>query len=556
MPTKPRKAAKPRAPAKKPKTKALAKVQALAPRTTTTDPEERRGIVFLPQRTAGVYVNEDTGMTQSTVWACIRVISESLAGMPWRTGTISPTWTTNPIAHPNNDWLLNYSPNPETTAFMFRETLWAWALGWGNGYAEIERNLFTGEPVALWQLHPSRVKPMRDGADNLVYEVTNDGREPTYLQPRNMFHLMGPSPDGLVGWSVIRMHARTIGLAMAQEENAATFNANDSTPGGVLEHPGKLSEQARKNLDESWNRRHRGPSNRRTVAILEEGLKWSQTSIDPNDSKLVEQMQLTPSMICRIFGVPPHKVAASIPNASNMYSNVEQNELAFVKDTLRPWAERGESEADIKLFGRNNQSKLVTFIDLRERERGDTSAQTDHVERMLFCGVYTLNMALQYLGHPGIGPKGDQRYIQSAMIPIEMAGKDQAPPEDATDEPEAESPTMDEDDTLARVQTRALSLLTDACRRILKQRDGQMERCGSLSADWLAKHRDYCREAVSSAAGVLAECIRAPLGALDVSVSLFVDKHLASIDSEATPESKALELRELLLAAAAAKEVA
>src|SRR5262249_44788654 len=181
-----------------------------------------------------------------------------------------------------------------------------------------------------------------------------------------------------------------------------------------------LSDPARQNLINTWNTRHRGPANRRTVAILEEGMKWSQTSLPPNEAQLVEQMQLTPAIIARIFRMQPHKIA-DLSKAT--FSNIEQQDIEFTKDTLRPWAERGEAEADIKLFGRNNQGYLVTVIDMAERERGDTQARTLHVKEMLFNGVYSINEARRYLGLRGIGSEGDQRFIQSAMIPLDMAGQ-------------------------------------------------------------------------------------------------------------------------------------
>lgn len=544
--------------AAKKKTKALAKrkPQTLAPRTEPADPEASKAtLTLVSTRSAGVTVNEDTAMSQSTVWACIRVISESLAGMPWRIGNLKPDGSIEPRPHPL-DWLLNFAPNEETQAFTFRETLWAWALGWGNGYAEIERNLI-GEPVALWQIHPCRVRPVRTDSGQLLYEVYNEGEAPTYLPPRNMFHLMGPSPDGLVGWSVIRLHARTIGLAIAQEQNAATYNENDSTPGGMLKHPSRLGDVARKNLEESWNRRHRGPNNRRTVAILEEGMEWQQTGTDPNDSKLVEQMQLTPAMICRIFRVPPHKVADLTRSTNN---NIEHQDIEFVKDTLRPWAERGESEADVKLFGRNNQARLVTVIDLSERERGDTAAQTQHVREMITNGVYSINEGRRYLGLQGIGALGDKHYIQGAMVPLEMAGKHlekpTSEPEDSTDEPEAEPPTESEegDDTLTKVQDRTMAVLVDACRRLLKRERDQSEQMGGLSEEWLAKHQAYCRDVLRPAAAVLAACLQAKPEAVDVAVSLFLQRH--GENREGTPEEKAIQLREFILAAAAAKGAA
>lgn len=534
-----------------PRRKSAAK--SLAPKSQPAEPASAgRGIVFIPQRSsAGVVVNEDTGLTQSAVWACIRVISESLAGMPWLVGRRLKDGTIEPEEREDLDWLLNYQPNPETQSFAFRETLWAWALGWGNGYAEIERD-FAGNPVNLWQLHPSRVCPVRIRGE-LYYEVSNDRRPPDYLRQRDVFHLMGPSPDGMVGWSVIRMHARTIGLAIAQEQNAASFNENDSTPGGVLSHPGKLGDVARKNLEESWNRRHKGPGNRRTVAILEEAMKWEQTGISPDDAKLVEQMQLTPAMIARIFRVPPHKIADLMRSTNN---NIEHQDLEFVKDTLRPWAERGEAEADVKLFGRNNQARLVTYIDLSERERGDTNAQTQHIKEMLFCGVYTINMALKYLGKPGIGPEGDERYIQSAMIPIADAGKPDQPAPAPQDNPPPDSPSdtpPQDDSTLSQVREKSMAVLVDACGRMLRRESAATEQQGTLKPEWLEKHAEHCRDILLPAASVLAACLGCGAEAADVAVALFLKAHLAS--REGTPDSKAIQLHDYILAASAAKEI-
>lgn len=535
--------------------------RSLAPKTQPADPEQGRGLVLMPPRQAGVYVNEDTALTQSTVWACIRVISESLAGMPWNVGRRLGDGTIDKRDDHPLEWLLNFQPNEETEAFVFRDVIWSWALGWGNGYAEIERDI-KGDPAALWQIHPSRVRLIRDDREQLVYEVLNDMDQPSYIYPRNMFHLKGPSPDGLVGWSVIRMHARSIGLAIAQEENASTFNENDSTPGGVLRHPGKVSEAAAKNLRESWERRHAGPRNRRRVAVLEEGMEWQETGINPNDAKLVEQMQLTPSMICRIFGVPPHKVAAAIPNSSSMYSNVEQNEIAFVKDSLRPWAERGEGEADIKLFGRNNQARLVTFIDMSERERGDTAARTTHVERMTFIGVYSVNEGRRYLGLKSIGPEGDVRFIQSAMLPLDVAGKQTAEPApqsepapESDDEPAAETPGDSEEGEgeLSAMQP-AMEVLTDACRRMLRREELAGKQQGELSSEWLAKHRDYCRETLLKPSRIVAALLRSGAGTAEIAVALFIDQHLENRSGDEV--SKSLTLRDMIKAAAAAKGAA
>jgi HK97 family phage portal protein len=525
--------------------------RSLAPKTEPSDPERR--MMFVPPRQAGVIVTEETALTQSAVWACIRVISESLAGMPWNVGHRANDGTIDKLNSHPLEWLLNFQPNEETEAFTFREVMWAWALGWGNGYAEIERDL-RGEPVALWQIPPWRVRLLRDENGRLVYEVLNDMNQPTYLYARDMFHLKGPSPDGLVGWSVIRMHARTIGLAIAQEKNASTFNENDSTPGGLLKFPAKLSESAVNNLRTSWERRHAGPENRRKVAVLEEGGDWVQTSIDPNDAKLVEQMQLTPSMICRIFRVPPHKIADLTRSTNN---NIEHQDLEFVKDTLRPWAERGEGEADVKLFGRNNQGRLVTFIDMLERERGDSAAQTTHVKEMIFTGVYSVNEGRRYLGLKSIGPEGDVRFIQSAMLPLDVAGKQTAEPApqpepQSDDEPESDAPSMDEgDDLQSEYRASALAVVEDACRRLLNR---ETKDCQKLTGDalvkWMDQHREYGRKALAPGVRSLAACYGVKSEqARHVALEAFLVAYIQGTEGPQQPEAMAIRLVECLKAA-------
>jgi HK97 family phage portal protein len=255
------------------KAKKATKVQALAAKTVPPDPEQKRQPLFLaPSATAGVRVNEDTALTLGAVWSCIRVITESLAGLPWLVFQTRPGLLSTGVLQPSHplNWLLDTQPNPETNAFVFRETLLAHVLTWGNGYAEIERDT-AGRPVWLWQITPDRVEPVRFRG-RIIYDVANPSGPNSVLEQDEMFHIKGLGYDGLVGYSVIRMFARTIGMGIALEESASSLFANDTTPGGILEHPTRLSEPARAHLEESWKRRHGGPHNRRVLAILEEGL--------------------------------------------------------------------------------------------------------------------------------------------------------------------------------------------------------------------------------------------------------------------------------------------
>jgi hypothetical protein len=142
------------------------------------------------------------------------------------------------------------------------------------------------------------------------------------------------------------------------------------------------------------------------------------------------------------------------------------------------------------------------------------------------------------------------------MIPLEDAGKQQqaaASEEPDDDEADTEIDEAD-DDTLSTVQDKTMAVLVDACRRMLRREQLAQEQQGDLPSEWLAKHRAYCRDVLRLASGILGACLKARPEAVDVAVSLFLDRHLGS--REGTPEGKAVELRAYILAAVNAKGAA
>jgi HK97 family phage portal protein len=515
------------------KKKPKRKLATLAPDTTLQEPQQRAaGIWLVPARTGGVVVNEDTALTLGAVFACVRVISESLAGLPWFVFERRRDGGLNKRADHDVSWLLDVQANPETPAFQWRETLVAHALTWGNGYAEIERD-FAGRPVWLWQITPDRVCPERatldvirehglaaDGVrvNDIVYRVDNYRSSPTYLAASNMYHLRGLGFDGLVGYSVIRLAARSIGLGMSLDDSAASFFANDSTPGGLLIHPSKLSETARQNLISTWEKRHKGPKNQRRVAVIEEAMQWQATGIPAKDAQFVEQKGLTPADICRWFRVPPHKIADLTRSTNN---NIEHQSIEFVNDTLRPWAERQESEADIKLFGRTNRGQLVTVIDLNELKRGDTAAQTAFIKELSDRGILDVDEGREYIGKNPIGPAegGDKRFVQMNMQLLKTAG-DVLPGE------EPDEPTLTIDERMA-IELACEPILQDACRRIIKRQSDAKHLEGNALGQWLGKHREFCRDTLAPPVRLLAQLrSRQPDVAATTSITSFIDRYL------------------------------
>jgi HK97 family phage portal protein len=505
----------------------------LAPRTKKAPPENSPRYVFV-YRNAGMRVTEDTALTLGAVYACVRLISEDIAGLPWhvmekRAGGGSDERPEDPA-----DWLLHTQASPEMSAFQFRETILAHALTWGNGYAEIERD-GAGRPLWLWLITPDRVTPYRINGE-VVYEVRNPTSEPTYLDARDMFHLGGLGFDGLVGYSVIKLAARSIGAGIALDQSTSDLFANDSTPGGTLNHPGKLSKEARERLKTDWQTRHMGPSNRRKVAILEEGLKWEQTGLPPEDTKLIEQRQFTPADICRWFRVSPVKIQDLLRAT---FSNIEELAIWHVTDTLRPWARRLETEANIKLFGRTNRGKRFSSINFHALLRGNIAAQTAHIKDMLGVGVYDINDARDYLDLNPIGADGDKRFVPMNMQLLEKAGEE--PPAGASPDPNVpDNPPPDETPPTAPalssepMRAALLPVFEDACRRLLRTETESAKSAikggSEEAAAWFDKIRDdhagYVCMALRPSVSALALACGASPELIDAALGVIAERHV------------------------------
>jgi HK97 family phage portal protein len=344
------------------------------------------------------------------------------------------------------DWVLNSQPNPETTARVFRETILSHALAWGNGYAEIERS-GSGQPIALWLLPPDRTCVERDEDGNLWYVVYSQTGVPYPLPARDVFHLKGLGFDGVVGYSVVRLAAQSLGLSMAQETNAASFFGNSSRPAGVLEMPGQLTEPARETTRREWERIHQGPAKANRIAVLDQGMKFSPMTMPNNESQLLESRKLSVTEMSRWLIVPPHKLG-DLEYAT--FSNIEEQNIDFVINSLMYWINGFEEEADIKLFGSASQGRLFTKLNVKALLRGNTAAQQAFITAMLDRGVFNVNMALEYLDMDPIGKEGDKRLVPMNMQLLKDAGEEPAPAppaiSDGGDDPEAAAEDADVDE--------------------------------------------------------------------------------------------------------------
>jgi len=313
---------------------------------------------------SGKLVNERTAMQTSAVYACVRILAESVAGLPLHVYERSEDGgkNTNP-SHPIYR-LLHDEPNQEMTSFVFRETLMTHLLLWGNAYAQIIRD-GRGYPSALYPLLPDKMSVDRNASGNLVYTYQSDKGE-VKLRQENILHISGLGFDGLIGYSPIAMAKNAVGMSIATEEYGAKFFANGANPGGVLEHPGTVKDIGR--VKDSWNAGYQGSGNAHKIALLEEGMKFHQVGIPPEQAQFLETRKFQINEIARIFRVPPHMVG-DLEKSS--FSNIEQQSLEFVKYTLDPWVVRWEQSLQQALILPSEKATHFIKFNLDGLLRGD-----------------------------------------------------------------------------------------------------------------------------------------------------------------------------------------
>ena len=368
--------------------------------------------------TSGKAVNERTAMQTSAVYACVRILAESVAGLPLHVyeRTANGSKSTKP-SHPLYR-LLHDEPNREMTSFVFRETLMSHLLLWGNAYAQIIRD-GRGFPIALYPLLPDRMAVDRNESGELVYTYQSDKGQ-VKLRRENILHIPGLGFDGLIGYSPIAMAKNAVGLALATEDYGAAFFANGANPGGVLEHPGVIKPEQADRLRESWQSQF-GGANAHKVAVLEEGLKFHQMSIPPEQAQFLETRKFQINEIARIFRVPPHMVG-DLEKSS--FSNIEQQSLEFVKYTLDPWVVRWEQSLQQVLILPSEKATIFIKFNLDGLLRGDYQSRMQGYSTGIQNGFMSVNdvRGLEDMNLLTAEEGGDLHFVNGNMVKLADVG--------------------------------------------------------------------------------------------------------------------------------------
>ena len=367
--------------------------------------------------TAGKPVTPRSAIQVSVVYACVRVIAETIASLPFGVFRETDAGSVKALDHPLYR-VLHDEPNEEMTSFIWRETMLTHLLLWGNSYSQILRS-GRGKILGLYPLLPDHMEVDRDDrTGNLTYTYTTTKGVPVRLRPEDVLHIPGLGFDGIMGYSPIAIERNAIGLGIAAEEYGSKFFSNGATPSGILTHPNTVKNP--KALREAWMEAYGGSSNSNRVAILEEGMTFTRISMPNNEAQFLETRKFQVSEICRIFRVPPHMIG-DLDRAT--FSNIENQSISFAVHTIRPWLVRIEQAMNRTLFPEKEKGIYYVQFNLDGLMRGDYKSRMEGYAIGRQNGWLSANdiRTLENMNPIPDAEGGNTYLVNGNMIPIQVA---------------------------------------------------------------------------------------------------------------------------------------
>ncbi|MFE0699420.1 phage portal protein [Streptomyces sp. NPDC058872] len=386
---------------------------------------------------AGQKVDANSALTVSAVFACVRLLSETICTLPVATYSRrggsrkeikSPTWLDYPNAEPGGLGRID----------LLSQVVLSLLLD-GNAYLAV---LWDGPHiVGLEVLDPNRIDThtvVVDGKRRKVFYVADyddDGNEVAlgWFTTREILHIPGMMlPGEFTGVSPIAFARESIGLAMAAQTYGAKFFSNGAMPGALIEVPGAMSEEGLARAREAWRLANSGAENAHRVALLTEGAKFSKVALSPDEAQFLQTRQFQVPEIARIFGVPPHLIADAT-NSTSWGSGLAEQNQAFAMFSLRPWLERIEAGFTRLLFAETADRQKFVKFSLDGIQRGAPKERMEMYSVGLQQGIYSID---EVRGWEDLEPLPDGKG-EAHRVPLNLADvtADEEPAKPAAIEP-------------------------------------------------------------------------------------------------------------------------
>ena len=364
---------------------------------------------------AGVMVDKNTAVKVSAVFACVNLISQTVAALPlglYETVERGKRKATNHPLYP----LLHSLPNHATTHFDFWQMLMVNLLLTGDGFAVLKRD---GDNIIreMWNVPSSAVTIFRNPATGeKYYQVTESGKVAKYY-PENMLHVQGMRYNNTdTSLDPIAIAREALGLSLATEEYGAKYFSNGANPGAIIEYQTEMSDEAFTRFKESFNEKYSGIGNSSKVLFLEGGAKYNKIGNAPEESQFLETRRFQAIEIARFWNVPPPMI---MELERSTFSNMEQLSINFVQYCLTSWLVKNEQTIYRDCLSEKDRKRYFAKFNVKGLLRGDITARKEFYNTMIQNGVYSPNDVLEMEDENGY-EGGDIHMVNGNMIPVSM----------------------------------------------------------------------------------------------------------------------------------------
>ena len=383
------------------------------PGLSNPDQGYQLGAIEKTSTDSGMRVTDERALKVSAVWACVQLISTSVAGMPISIFRDKESGR-EPLKsrHYLTD-ILHIRPNRYMKPRDFKLAMTVQMALWNNAYAEILRS--GDRIVGLVPLRPGRMTAVITKENELVYQYSVENGVKVFAK-ESIFHLSGMSADGLVGLERNNFARETYGLSVSADTYASKQFANGGRPGGVLTLDTFLKPEQREQVRELYSGMSEGATNSGKLWVLEGGMKYDALDFTADQMQMIATRTHQLGEVARFFGVPDILIGAASNGSSAWPASFEQQVLAFLTFTLQSYTEEWESEIRYSLLPMG--SDINVDHDTSGLIKMDSTAKANYLSKLVQNGMMTRNESRKKLDLPAMDG-GDELTIQTNLAKLD-----------------------------------------------------------------------------------------------------------------------------------------
>jgi len=368
----------------------------------------------------GYAVNSVTSLKVAVVLRCVDLVAKTMASLGCHLLKDSTHGKEKATNH-NLYKILRMLPNQRTTAYDFWHMyITNLMLSWG-AFAKIVRDR-NGFIIGLENISTSWVTQTWNSISSEFYIDISypTGKVERLYEGQYMYTPGFRFRNDREPENILTIASDVLGLTMSLNNYAKDFFENGSNMGGFIEYPQSINAEAFSRFRDEWSKAYSGVMNQHKWALLEGGFKLTKMESNPTDAQALESRKMQIEEVCRIWGVPPHKVFLL---DRMTFNNVEQINIEYVQECLNPMAERLEQTIYKDLLTSKEQNKYSVNFNVNKLLKGDTSARTAYYNSMRQNGVMNANeiRELEEMNRIPEEKGGNEYYLNGNMITMENA---------------------------------------------------------------------------------------------------------------------------------------